>query len=1068
MAATYEQLINEAREIRDASVPESVTAQQLGDTLENNAEYTRQQTVGVKNYFETELMRVKESVNNQIEAQNAQLSEAIAEQDEKLAQEIEKQNEEISKMPSKEDLNKAKDTNVIFVSGDENVGGVPEYSINKQIKGLQVQGANGIKTLTSKGLTGSAHGLIIDGSELKKAVEENRGKLSELDLKTKTLNTLIPLQKLVAIQENKFLLQSNRISGISNNYRCVVYPITGGDKIKIERSVTPFIWGILTEYPVAATYEVPYATGESRHVNDPNEVTAPDDAKYLVINIQGGEGVFYTPDHVYINGFDYVAGVPETILSEFKKLKEKNSEQDVAVKDLKDKLDNLVEKKLEIKEIDTNKGNQLYLISKRLLTTNSAYGSSELMSVEGIFNLAIGCPGTVYYIVVFDAAGNVIGGYNDPDGSSWSGNSIRNYTVDSDDILTDYPEAASVMICGRNTVSDTNVTVTLTKPSKIDDIENRLSDIDTGSSKQNAIQLDGGNNIVFVADKRESSSDAYISSNRFEIKGDFKINIGCPYTVYYLVVYDAKGNVLGGYHNMTEGDSGRTVKEYEVSLETIKSDYPTAKYAMISGRKDIEGTSVVMTVKGPSFIEETKERLENLEKKPDTSSVPFGCAADNLLGHTPTIFGKEYQMIICYGQSLSNGSDSKKVTDSSVDGCLMMGGNCATFNSTTLNPLSATDRQHPIISAVKSLATLYHKFFGNNKFIATSCGEGGRSIAQLSKASRIAQYSTQYDYPIGGSGKYESAFINAINNAFSATGGNVECPAIVYLQGERDYYNDSELGPQGDDEHGAYSCANDKALYKKRMLDLKNDMQADIMAKFGQTYKPIFAIYQVSGAFVKEKAYGDYMSINMAQLEFAQENDDVILLPSPYFTPEYSSGHLSTNGYRWFGEYIAKYLFKALALNSRPEPLMPTTAIVDGSNVILSIANANGKIELDNYTTSQTTNGGFELWIDGSYSVSNIKSIKIKGNDVVIESNVSLQGKSVKVCYGGAKVGGTGNIRDNDRYVSMYEYWDDSSDKGSSGTLAINYKPKDKDGNSIIGRKYPMCNWLASFCIDAL
>lgn len=192
MAATYEQLINEAREIRDASVPESVTAQQLGDTLENNAEYTRQQTVGVKNYVETELMRVKESVNNQIDVQNAQLSEAIAEQDEKLAQEITKQNEkldqeiakqneEISKMPSKEDLNKAKDTNVIFVSGDENVGGAPEYSINKQKKGLQVQGANGIKTFTSKDLTGSAHGLIIDGSELKKAVEDNSGKLSELD-----------------------------------------------------------------------------------------------------------------------------------------------------------------------------------------------------------------------------------------------------------------------------------------------------------------------------------------------------------------------------------------------------------------------------------------------------------------------------------------------------------------------------------------------------------------------------------------------------------------------------------------------------------------------------------------------------------------------------------------------------------------------------------------------------------------------------------------------------------------------------------------------------------------------
>ena len=45
---------------------------------------------------------------------------------------------------------------------------------------------------------------------------------------------------------------------------------------------------------------------------------------------------------------------------------------------------------------------------------------------------------------------------------------------------------------------------------------------------------------------------------------------------------------------------------------------------------------------------------------------------------------------------------------------------------------------------------------------------------------------------------------------------------------------------------------------------------------------------------------------------------------------------------------------------------------------------------------------------------------------------------------------GTGNVRDNDVYQALYNYWDDSEDSGSTGNLTTSFKP------SIIGKKYPI------------
>lgn len=187
----------------------------------------------------------------------------------------------------------------------------------------------------------------------------------------------------------------------------------------------------------------------------------------------------------------------------------------------------------------------------------------------------------------------------------------------------------------------------------------------------------------------------------------------------------------------------------------------------------------------------------------------------------------------------------------------------------------------------------------------------------MSKAERIEEYSKDYNYAIKGAGAYEGRFLKSLDNAVAAVGQRyIECPAIIYLQGERDYVTDSQApDAQPGSVDSAYACGGDKELYKQRMLDLKNDMQSDIMSRTGQSYKPIFCIYQVSGVFIKN----DQMTINMAQIEFAEENEDVFLLPSPYFVPNYNTGNLTTSFkpsiigkkypmYNWLSSFYYKFV----------------------------------------------------------------------------------------------------------------------------------------------------------------
>ena len=306
--------------------------------------------------------------------------------------------------------------------------------------------------------------------------------------------------------------------------------------------------------------------------------------------------------------------------------------------------------------------------------------------------------------------------------------------------------------------------------------------------------------------------------------------------------------------------------------------------------------------------------------------------------------------IICYGQSFSTGSDAPYYADPTVDGVYVFGDITNSANGAALEALTpSAGNQHPIISAGNVFAKLLSTAGVDTDIVLGSYGAGGKTIAQLMSSQRQLEIKEEdgYTYDILSSGRYEvfQNSVAALAQYAQKNAQTISCPVIVYLQGETDQNTDAQLGYPENPIRAGYGAGGDKEKYKQYMTRLKEDMQREIMQQYGQTEKPLFMIYQVSGTYTRTQ----YSSINMAQIEYAQENDDVVLVQSPYFTSHYTkSHHLTQNGYRWLGEYIGRSIYSTLVEREKPWPMLPDTIEIIGSHTLrLTVSDAQNGLAID-------------------------------------------------------------------------------------------------------------------------
>ncbi|GAB6012921.1 sialate O-acetylesterase [Viscerimonas tarda] len=423
-------------------------------------------------------------------------------------------------------------------------------------------------------------------------------------------------------------------------------------------------------------------------------------------------------------------------------------------------------------------------------------------------------------------------------------------------------------------------------------------------------------------------------------------------------------------------------------------------------------------------------------------SAPFAIEPDP---HT-------YEHFIIYGQSLSIGDESYySLSTNNVAGNYMIGdqvwinyGN-RTFDK--LNPLVSTSAfaeprmgECPVTGLVNHLRLKQASESPeiDNRFIATSAGKGGASIASLSKGNTL-----YFDYP---------AALKAAYSITARTGSTITCPAIFWMQGETDAANET---PKND--------------YKAALMKLKNDMQSDAKSKYKQAKNPVFYTYQCVAQKTREA------EISKALLEVSNENEDVFCVGPVYPASDFGI-HLDGNGYRWFGEMMAKVYYRTKVLGEDFKPLQPKELLRDASNakrVIVKFLVPKLPLVLDTNTLTKVTDYGFEVFNNGVKQT--ISSVTIDGDCVLLTCSNNLSGK-IEVSYAGTTASwrGHGNLRDSDDYPSFFNYENPDLKDGEGNFVfphcgekasltPTNGFPKDANGQSIFGKPYPLYNFSVTF-----
>lgn len=511
-----------------------------------------------------------------------------------------------------------------------------------------------------------------------------------------------------------------------------------------------------------------------------------------------------------------------------------------------------------------------------------------------------------------------------------------------------------------------------------------------------------------------------------------------------IVEYDVNLNIVK-YWNV--GNSSQFVVEnkitslsFKTSEKTVYIDFCTLATMTISYVGD--DTLVYSIVNRNDFLRATPELVKFANSK--LGSIAYeGLNTDG------------YSHIILYGQSLSTGDNSyvpvTGVLTPIQEGCYMIGkdptdieGPLAVLKAAVPNNSSyqhSNGGESPICNAVYAFKScLNHTPYKGVKLIGSACGYGGKTIAQLSDVD----------------GVYYNRFKTVVNTAKQDAGDEkINCPAIIWMQGEFDQSIDSTTTIIG---------------YKEKLVALKNNMQKYVMQIYGQKNRPLFYVYQPSYLFTPKEPI-----VAQALLELSLEHEDIVMVGPHYFCPVGDGGHLTSNGYRWYGEYIAKALYLTLVYGQRLTPILPKDIKIDNthSRVVIDFLLPNQPFKLNEILTPSVKDYGFAFYKNKVKQ--EILNILIRENQVIIYlSNVEEVAK-YEIEYAGQATNGMGNISDSDEYVGFGTFidpWKIYTDSASSDLLYNKTKLIDADlmykyrGKSLVGQKYPCLNWIPTFRKD--
>lgn len=448
------------------------------------------------------------------------------------------------------------------------------------------------------------------------------------------------------------------------------------------------------------------------------------------------------------------------------------------------------------------------------------------------------------------------------------------------------------------------------------------------------------------------------------------------------------------------------------------------------------------SVHAKTSVAEVGEGQESLDN--DSYGVVIG---QNIC---PDIFGEEYDylLVFVYGQSYTVARDGGYCVTEELDDDLYTlssvsnGGNLIRVKDTY-----AAQNENIANTAVDIIIKLIRQYSNKSpRFIIGNEGRGSRTVLELMKESSIKTLLSSEEWDVfRGLNTYENRYsrvadyLNNLKRWAAKNNKKILCPFFVYLQGESDTH-------RGVASHGQISSSGgDYAIYKERLSVILSDLKKDIVDATGQKIAPVAFIDNVGNG-----QFHDILSgISQAQTDVTFNLDGVYSCGPYYAYPSYGA-HPTPDGRRWIGEAIAK-LFYSVFMEGTIRPMCIAGYTIEGSEIILDVKTPHPPLVWDSYTSKEQRNSGFKAF-DSSLHELKIKSVTVRKSQIVL-SLESLPQSDIYVSYGSD---GYGNIRDSDNWESFYKY--ESNDLGDK--FELKHFPSDQFGNELIGKQYPMWNWL--------
>lgn len=522
-------------------------------------------------------------------------------------------------------------------------------------------------------------------------------------------------------------------------------------------------------------------------------------------------------------------------------------------------------------------------------------------------------------------------------------------------------------------------------------------------------------------------------------------------------------------------DGKFTVNGADMSSVSATSIITSAQtYNIISNEEYLnclidDNCKIISAIKpnGVTFIGSIESpTLDNINNKISSQKIYNSYEGVERIGimPSPSLFDSDLCYIPMYGQSYSVANDGNyQITKASELSehlyCHHISNAPVGKGITSLKKLKEVYGREYIINDIgQSLYSLINKRSGKKQdFLIATYGQGSRSIKELMKDNGyVGNKYHQYELVL------EPGVLNAVSAATEAN-KTISCPCFVYLQGESDCRISRPVGSSDDPAADDSCCLGKRDEYKECFLTLKNQIQKTIMDATKQEIPPLAIIYACGNAVFKEYKSG----IAEACIELSEENDDIYCIGPYYQTPSFGA-HPTPDGNRWIGEEFAKTIYE-VSIDGVDTLMCVKSCYVCDNSITLSIKTPTKPIIFDTWTVKQRNNYGFDVFVLDDYSASTISrhiSITdvIAGNDTItlicaenIENNEDFN--KIFIAYANQQVGGCGNVRDNGKWVSYNKYASNSlGDK-----TEITYIPLDKNGNELIGQRYPMQSWMPPF-----